>query len=83
MTTVLLLTFLIMVILVTAMAVGVLAGREPIKGSCGGLQKVGLDGACDICGGDRARCEEDVEPASEDDDGALYYDAGDGSPRKP
>lgn len=75
MTTVLLLTFLFMVILVTAMAVGVLAGREPIKGSCGGLQKVGLDGTCEICGAERNSCEESATAAAGDDDSDLFYDA--------
>lgn len=35
-----------------AMAVGVLFGRQPIKGSCGGLDKVkGLEASCPACGG--------------------------------
>ena len=33
---VLLLTFLFFVLAVTGLAVGVLAGREPLRGSCGG-----------------------------------------------
>lgn len=36
-------TFIIMVIAVLAMAVGVIAGRKPINGSCGGLGKIGLE----------------------------------------
>jgi uncharacterized protein len=40
------------------MAVGVMAGREPLKGSCGGLNKLGLrDGDCPVCGGNPAKCE--------------------------
>ena len=34
----------------------VIFGRQPIKGSCGGLAQLGL-GSCEICGGDPARCE--------------------------
>ena len=44
-------------LVIAAMAVGVMAGRSPIKGSCGGLGKLGVTGACDICGGDTQRCE--------------------------
>ena len=35
--TIFLVTFLVMVIAILAMAVGVLLGRRPIGGSCGGL----------------------------------------------
>lgn len=42
-------TFMIMAIAIAGMAIGVLAGRKPIGGSCGGLGKVGLecDAGCD------------------------------------
>ena len=33
------------VLLVAGMAIGVMRGRAPISGSCGGLNKIGLDGA--------------------------------------
>lgn len=56
--TTLLLTFGLMLLLIVGMAVGVLAGRKPIKGSCGGLQNLGLKGKCDVCGGDFEKCEE-------------------------
>lgn len=36
-------TFLIMILAVLAMAVGVLAGRKPIAGSCGGLGKFNVE----------------------------------------
>lgn len=43
---------------IVLMAVGVMAGREPIKGSCGGLNKLGLrDGDCPVCGGNPAKCD--------------------------
>lgn len=42
------------------MAVGVLMGRGPIKGSCGGMGALGIDKACDICGGDPRRCDEET-----------------------
>lgn len=39
-------TFIIITIAIIAMAVGVLMGRPAIKGSCGGLNQVGLSGSC-------------------------------------
>lgn len=44
--------FVILMLVVIAMAVGVLFGRAPIKGSCGGLGNVGVERACgctDVC----------------------------------
>ena len=43
----LLLSFLVIITVVTAMAIGVMAGRQPIKGSCGGLNGRG----CELCSG--------------------------------
>ena len=37
-----LLALLVLLIVVAGMAVGVMAGRKPIAGSCGGLANVGL-----------------------------------------
>ena len=42
-----LLSFVIVIAVVGAMGIGVLAGREPIKGSCGGLN----GGGCGLCSG--------------------------------
>lgn len=43
-----LVTFTIMLAVVAAMSVGVMAKRDPIKGSCGGLNKLdGIDCACE------------------------------------
>ena len=43
-------TFVILLIVVVAMAVGVIFGRDAIKGSCGGINNIdGLDSACDFC----------------------------------
>lgn len=39
-------TFVIMGLAIFAMAIGALMGRSPIKGSCGGLNQVGLSGSC-------------------------------------
>ncbi len=58
---------------VLAMSVGVLAGRGPIKGSCGGMSALGFDTECEICGGDPNKCDN----AGETDLAAvkLSYDA--------
>ncbi|HKI73224.1 MAG TPA: (Na+)-NQR maturation NqrM, partial [Pseudomonadales bacterium] len=50
-------TFVIFLAVVTIMSVGVMRGRKPISGSCGGLANLGVGGACEICGGDPAKCE--------------------------
>ena len=52
------LSFVLLVVVVAGMAIGVMRGRAPISGSCGGLNRIGLDGACEICGGDPEHCEE-------------------------
>ena len=44
--------------LVAAMSIGVLLGRKPIAGSCGGMAALGMQLSCDICGGDTRKCEE-------------------------
>jgi len=56
-----LLTFVILLMIIAAMSVGVLMGRKPISGSCGGLANAGVGGPCEICGGDLNKCDaEDV-----------------------
>lgn len=48
-------TFAVFVLVMIAMAVGVLVNNRAIKGSCGGLNDIeGLKGACDICEGKKA-----------------------------
>ena len=57
MTSTFLFAFVLMVVLVTMMAVGVIWGREPIKGSCGGMKALGSEMECEICGGDLDKCD--------------------------
>ena len=59
--TVLLLAFVFMLFIVVAMAVGVLLGRKPISGSCGGLSAIGMKSACDVCGGKDDICEKEKQ----------------------
>ncbi|WP_432695374.1 (Na+)-NQR maturation NqrM [Marinobacterium sp. YM272] len=56
---IMILTFVILLGIIIAMSVGVLMGRKPIAGSCGGMNALGMDTACDICGGDKDRCEKE------------------------
>ncbi|MDR0702264.1 MAG: (Na+)-NQR maturation NqrM [Azoarcus sp.] len=43
----LIVTFLVILAVVAAMAIGVIFGRRPITGSCGGLASLGLECDCD------------------------------------
>ena len=43
-------SFIVLALAVAAMAVGVIFGRSPIRGSCGGV----AGGGCAVCGG---QCE--------------------------
>lgn len=45
-----------MVLIMLAMAIGVILKKKPIKGSCGGLNAIGLEAECEICG-NRSRCK--------------------------
>jgi hypothetical protein len=58
------LAFLLMLIIVAAMAIGVMAGRKPIAGSCGGMKALGMDTQCEICGGNPRACEQRSRPGS-------------------
>lgn len=71
-----LLSAVIIALVMSIMAVGVLTGRGPIKGSCGGIGALGMDAACDICGGDPKRCEEETrEEGAPGPATAQYYSA--------
>ena len=39
--------FVVFLLVVVAMAIGVIMGGKRIKGSCGGLSSVGIDKSCD------------------------------------
>lgn len=50
--------FVVMALLFSAMAVGVIFSNKPIKGSCGGLNALGMKENCEICGGEPSKCDE-------------------------
>ncbi|AWM61250.1 (Na+)-NQR maturation NqrM [Pseudomonas songnenensis] len=69
-----LLVFVVMLLVVFGMAIGVIMGRKPIAGSCGGIANLGIEKECSICGGSREKCEE-VNEAKNAGKTDLAYDA--------
>lgn len=70
--------FVAFVLIITAMAVGVIFSNKPIKGSCGGLNALGMKKGCEICGGDDEICEKENEKKSGKQinaDKSGFYDA--------
>lgn len=43
-----LLVFVIMLLVVFGMSIGVIMGRKPIAGSCGGIANLGIEGMLDL-----------------------------------
>ena len=72
-----LLSFILFLAMVAAMAVGVLRGRAPISGTCGGFNSLGIDGSCEICGGNPEKCD-----AFDSDKGRTSYEAANRSDRR-
>ena len=74
--TIFLISTLVIGLVIAGMAVGVMLGRQPIKGSCGGMGALGIDTACELCGGDPKRCDEETRDGEVGrDNPALYYPA--------
>lgn len=68
--------FAFMLLVIVVMSVGVLMGKKPISGSCGGMSALGMEVACDICGGDTSKCEKETKNADEmSDSQTQFYDA--------
>lgn len=66
-----LVTFAVMLLCVAGMAVGVMAGRKPIAGSCGGIGATGVESSCTLCGGNPNKCE-DLKQDSTEVRGSFY-----------
>lgn len=52
-----LITFLVMSVVIVIMSVGVLFGRKPVQGSCGGMNNINGLNECEVCGGEPEKCE--------------------------
>lgn len=70
-------TFIVVMLIILGMSLGAIAGRGPIKGTCGGLAAM-TDGDCEICGGDPNKCDAQEGGESKDSSGkgAGFYNAG-------
>lgn len=52
-------SFLVLLLVVSLMAIGVIFGRKPIAGSCGGVGAAlgEKNYVCELCGDDEAKCK--------------------------
>ncbi len=68
---------LVMLLIVAAMSVGVIFGRQPIAGSCGGVGAALAepDYVGDLCGNDPNKSKEESEKAAMQADSKQFYDA--------
>lgn len=69
------LAFVILLIVVAGMSIGVWVANKPITGSCGGMNALGMETECDVCGGNQDKC--DKEGASKNaETNDAFYDVG-------
>ncbi|MGB1907902.1 MAG: (Na+)-NQR maturation NqrM [Spongiibacter sp.] len=67
----------VMMLIVAMMAVGVIFGRKPISGSCGGVGQALAepDYVCDLCGNDPNKCIEEKQKSSSPVASSQFYNA--------
>ena len=67
----------VMLLIVGAMSIGVLMGRRPIAGSCGGVGAAlsDPDYICDLCGNDPNKCVEENDKSKQVVAKTEFYDA--------
>ena len=53
-----LLTFVAIATVILLMSVGVLFGRKPVQGSCGGMNNIEGLKECELCGGETVKCKQ-------------------------
>lgn len=69
------LALIILLLVVVAMSVGVIFAKKPIKGSCGGMAALGMETECDVCGGNKDKCEKEQKKDSGKQAEQQFYDA--------
>ena len=69
------LAFVLVVLIVAGMALGAIVQNKPLKGSCGGLNTLGLKEDCEICGGSDKECEKEQQRQKLVQQAELAYDA--------
>lgn len=71
------LTIAVMGLLIAGMAIGAILQNKPIKGTCGGLNALGMGADCEICGGDQAICDTENSQSmpTQNESADLSYDA--------
>ncbi|HEY9136243.1 MAG TPA: (Na+)-NQR maturation NqrM [Pseudomonadales bacterium] len=71
------LTIAVMGLLIAGMAIGAILQNKPIKGTCGGLNALGMGTDCEICGGDQAICDTENSQSmpTQNESADLSYDA--------
>ena len=50
--------FFVLMTIIIVMSVGVIFGKKPITGSCGGLANLEPGRECELCGGNPSKCVE-------------------------
>lgn len=70
------LAFVLVVLIVAGMALGAIVQNKPLKGSCGGLNTLGLKEGCEICAGYDKECEKERQRQKPAQQAELAYDAG-------
>ena len=65
------LSVVIALLVFAGMAVGLMFGRQPIKGSCGGMSAMAGGGSCSVCGDDPAKCPDQGAASGARDAGGV------------
>jgi len=53
--------FCVLALIVGMMSIGIILGKKPIAGSCGGMSALGMDVVCDVCKGDKSKCDSEIK----------------------
>ena len=66
---ILLMSFILFAVVILIMSVGVIMGRKPVQGSCGGLNRIDGMRECELCGGNKNKCYEIVTASNRSETG--------------